>query len=323
MNANEITYGVEIECTIPSAQLATNNWTIGAYHAGREIPGFAGWKAMRDGSIMPSDYSMSGVEVVSPILRGDDGLAQIDNMCAKLNAMGTAVNRSTGLHIHVGFSGDADALKRLIHLVASHEKALYAITGSRLRETGTYAQPIKDVYRSIRNMQTIADVRSAAEKYRLLNLSHLVYGGQRTVEFRCFAGTTNATKIKAYVQIVVGLVQKALVTKVTAQWDAKVRASQFAAKNGAGAAMAKRLLFALGWTGSKNRASFGAMSGKSFGQIDGQNLRPLTAEMMRLAKKYDDADPMRRVAVPAPVQPVAPVAAPAVAAPAVDDQAPW
>ena len=76
MNANEIAFGIEFETTLPS----TDNTPIGPYHSGYQVPWLpAGWKAERDGSIRPENTSRKGCEFVSPILKGIDGVRQIEN----------------------------------------------------------------------------------------------------------------------------------------------------------------------------------------------------------------------------------------------------
>ena len=54
------------------------------------------------------------------------------------------MNRSTGFHVHVGWGGNAKQLAILTGLVAYHETALYASTGTPSRELGNYSRPIKN-----------------------------------------------------------------------------------------------------------------------------------------------------------------------------------
>ena len=62
---------------------------------------------MTDGSIEIKGYRP--FEVVSPILRGDDGLQQVRRVLNGLKEMGAVVNESTGHHVHV----DAENLSML------------------------------------------------------------------------------------------------------------------------------------------------------------------------------------------------------------------
>src|SRR5437764_919765 len=91
MNATEITFGIEIECTIP----VQNAPAVGGYHNGVQIAGLpAGWNAQRDSSIQ-AQRGFVGVEVVSPVLKGVDGTRQIKLVCEWLKQIGAKVNRST------------------------------------------------------------------------------------------------------------------------------------------------------------------------------------------------------------------------------------
>ena len=86
MNANEIAFGIEFETTLPS----TDNTPIGPYHSGYQVPWLpTGWKAERDGSIRPENTSRKGCEFVSPILKGAEGVRQIENAIECMKKDGT------------------------------------------------------------------------------------------------------------------------------------------------------------------------------------------------------------------------------------------
>src|ERR1700687_1873180 len=122
---NEMTFGVEFELTLPNGTIQQ----VGGYHHGAQIPGLPdGWNAQHDGSIRAAG-GRQGVEVVSPILRGIEGLEQIEKVCEGMKLTGAKVNASTGFHIHIGFDRrNKDGLRRLVSLVANFEKALFAST---------------------------------------------------------------------------------------------------------------------------------------------------------------------------------------------------
>ena len=133
MNANDLTYGVEIETIAADAAVRNDGLRIGPYKRGIQVPYLpAGWTAEADGSI---DNSGGGhkCEVVSPILRGAEGLAQVAQVLRTLEAKGHRVNKSCGTHVHVLWRRTlpSEALARLITIVAYVEKGLYAIGGKR------------------------------------------------------------------------------------------------------------------------------------------------------------------------------------------------
>jgi len=275
--ANTNTFGVELETVIPVNALNVAGWQVGAYHVGAEIPNSDGWKAMRDGSIQAADWNSTGVEVVSPVLSGAAGIASVDAMVAKLHTMGAKVNASCGLHVHVGFNGSAQQLARLIALVSHHQKALYASTGTASRESNHYCASIKLAYKPLEKMTAMTTMnRIRGDRYRALNLQNLIDGRRPTVEFRVFAGTLNATKIKAYIQICLGLVERAMNMEVTkSSWDRK-GACRF------GSTAMSSMLGALGWV--KNGSNAKSMV---FGLVTPDELTSMRSMMTKMAAKYD------------------------------------
>ena len=178
MNANDTNFGVELEVTLP----ASDTTPIGSYHHGVQVPWLPeGWKAERDSSIQTLAPGRKGCEFVSPKLRGYEGLQQVLDAIDAFNARGARVNGSCGLHVTCTFDGDAAALARLISLIGNHERALYASTGTRRREQNRYSKKIKNY-----GNHNAAKQHCEADRYHLLNLTHLARGKNR-IEFRCFA----------------------------------------------------------------------------------------------------------------------------------------
>lgn len=298
MELSERTYGVEIECTVPTEALMREGWVVGGHYRGREIPGFPGWKASSDGSLR-AEFGFTAVEMVSPVMRGMDGLNQITAMAAKLNEMGAKVGGRTnaGFHVHVGWAEDAQALVRLIYLTANVETGLFAATGSRGRASNHYCKSIKAGFigvtsaGAIRTPSELAQkVEGTTDRYHALNLSNILRStpGKQTVEFRLFAGTTNATKMRAYVQLALGLVQLAIEWPKKAKWHVAPRPYLF--RGLPGEAEVKRLFVVLGW--SKNASlSYGPHrkdeTFKAFGLLDEANLPAMKKLLVQLGKKFD------------------------------------
>ena len=282
MEANEMTFGVEIECTVPAAVIPTEGWSIGGYHRGRQVPMMPnGWQAQADCSIR-SARGMRSVEIVSPVLRGEEGLLNVLRVCKRLNTIGAKVNDSTGLHIHVGFSGTPDDLNRIVSLVANFETAIYAATGTKRRQTGLYCQSIRSSHRDLdcRNLRTH---RAGSQRYHVLNISNLASTRLRTVEFRAFSGSTNGKKIIAYVRLCLGLVQRGFNTSRRTNWTAKTPvATSPIHRNGEGQTAMTRLFYQLGWTKGRVNKVHGGIIGEGLPTI-----KDSKKELIRLAKKYD------------------------------------
>lgn len=278
-----IAFGIEIETTIP----ANDTTPIGPYHHGTQVSWLpAGWKAERDGSIKVLFPNRKGCEFVSPKLRGYTGLKEVEDAIAKINARGARVNESCGLHVSIEWNGDASALARLISLVGNHEKAIFASTGTKRRERTIYTKRIKQY-----GDKDSAKQRCEADRYHLLNLTHLAAGRNR-IEFRAFAGTLNAFKILGYVQMCLGLVELALTTTRCSAWDyARTEGAKSCWDRpgaGEGETELNRLFYRLGWTKGWYK---GSLRDKRFGELAENGATPdwkgIKTKLLGLARQYD------------------------------------
>jgi hypothetical protein len=284
MNANQIAFGIEFETTLP----ATDSTPIGPYHHGYQVPWLPeGWRAEKDNSIQTT-ASRKACEFVSPKLRGPEGIAQVEAAVDAINAHGARVNPTCGLHVTVEWTGDAAALVRLISLVGNHERAIFASTGTRRREQTIYTKQIKP-YGDKDNAKT----KCEADRYHLLNLTHLARGRNR-IEFRAFAGSLNKTKVVGYVMLCLGLVELALNTKRCADWEYEKRQGTRSCWDrpgaGEGETELNRLFYRLGWTKGwyKNE-----LRDKIFGEVATDAAKPdwktIKGKLLDLARKYDQA----------------------------------
>jgi hypothetical protein len=269
MNAAELTFGVEIETSFPVSESVI----VGGYHNGAQVAWLpAGWNAQADGSIR-SDAGYRGVEFVSPVLKGAEGIRQVLEVLRILREKGAKVNQSTGLHVHVGFDkSNQPAVDKLVNLVANFEKAIYASTGTKSRETGNYCGSIR------RHGDAANATRQArCNRYHVLNLATT----RPTIEFRAFAGTLSDTKLVGYIQLCLGLVERALKMNHSTKFTAKTPVeSSPIARSGEGQTALNRLFYQLGWT--KGRTNY------EFGIVDSTiSVKAIKAELMRLAQKYD------------------------------------
>ena len=304
MNASEITFGVELEVTLPREVFGEVGLRVGGYHAGIQVPGLpVGWNAQSDCSI-DAKRGYSGVEIVSPVLKGTDGLKQVAEVCRWLQSKRAEVNRSTGFHVHCGFDrNDQDGLKRLVTMVANHEKALFASTGTHSREQGAYCKSVQNDMRYRREFKDGAG-RADLERYHVLNLKNLrTPGGKPTVEFRVFAGTINPVKTLAYVRLCLGLVEKATKVRKAGKWVAKTpKETSPIHRSGEGQTALTRLFYFLGWTRGRESYTFGGLE-----DADLPTIKSAKHELMRLAKKYDGPEeaetPATATATPASAGP--------------------
>lgn len=291
--AAEITFGCEIECFLPRGSVR-----IGAYHAGIELGGRfpRGWNAQRDGSLQTSLPNYEGVEIVSPVLRGREGLEQVKQVAALLEEMGGRVSRACGFHVHLGstsiagenFDEVADFVRRLINVTAQHEQALYGAAGTKSRERGTYCRSIKTAWGDkkdrLRKKIKADDLRlesAGISRYQSLNLVPL-FGRNKTVEFRCFSGTTSGLKMTAWIQMALALANLAQARNT--RFDAPT--TGYADTTTAVGAM-QRFFYLAGWT--RGRKDYYKPVCVAEGWVDEmKNLDEAKRELMRLARKYDE-----------------------------------
>jgi hypothetical protein len=277
MKAEAITFGVELETTIP----ATSGISVGGYHFGSPVlagsdaatqqhlnaPIFNGsyWKAERDGSIRVIPGRVA-CEFVSPILHGGEGVEHLLQFVEWANAIGANVNSSCGCHITVGVASiigtnDPQAMseyaRKLAHLARWHAMSLYGQTGTG-RHLNQYSRTLGDnvgelVKRMEENPAPAVKSEAAQQCGRgMLNFRKLFTHG--VIEFRVFAGTLNRHKLMHHLATVLGLCRRAAEVECLGGFS-KNKAQ---AKRTATAASALRYLWdSLGWTGSKRPVALG------------------------------------------------------------------
>jgi len=226
ITADQLTFGIEIEGILPTDVIMREDIRIGGYHRGIQVPGLPeGWKAERDESIGDRP-GYTAVEIVSPILRGEDGLRQLLEVCHKLRSWGWDLRNTCGCHIHIGTSAlRSDALNRspeflrkTVALVMRNETGLFSSTGTKTREHNySYSASARDEIAPIINRLTPDNVWETS-RGRTLNLLPLSTSKQ-TIEFRVFQAGIKVAKVATYVQICLGLVVKAYSMKRRAKFS--------------------------------------------------------------------------------------------------------
>jgi len=231
------TFGVEIECYIPEtktkAKLAefvrrSARVTCRLESYSHATPTF--WKIVTDGSL-GYDY---GVEIVSPPLAGDEGIAALGRVMKAVQEFGCKVNVQCGLHVHV-YAGDCriDEIKRIaINFFHFEHFFDHIMPPSRRASLNTYVTSNRSIYggygpeavnRAIRAIHRCRDLsqifRATCEttRYRKLNLMPLIGGeGRRatsTIEFRQHSGTVEAEKAAQWAKLCVSFVEASRTSK--------------------------------------------------------------------------------------------------------------
>ena len=287
--ANTFTFGIEIECYIP---VESANFRIGGYHAGIQIPGMPeGWNAQRDASIQ-APAGKVGVEIVSPILTGSNGLSQVSTVLEWLRGIGAGCNQSCGIHVHVGTN--KQVAWKVTALVAQHEKALFAACGAkgRTRINNMYCNGIAG-NRMIRaqfeaSRTEVPFIMNVAQsRYQTLNLTNLISGRRPAVEFRAFAATFQTEAVFGYIRLCVGLVDFAASSKAPVKYESKQ-----ADHSSSGSAQMTRLLRRLRWGKAESKDRKRAGRGCDWGWISCESSADAKASikyLMNRAKEFDAA----------------------------------
>lgn len=164
------------------------------------------WKITTDSSI----NGHQGFELVSPILQGQNGIDQLKKVCRALNKAKAKVNKSCGLHVHIGANDyTLDHFKNLVVNYINLEKQFdKMMPNSRRKNNNTYCKSItgysKRQVKSKTSISGLLDMLTSS-RYRKLNLkSFRTYG---TAEFRHHSGTTSFGKIKNWIIICSRLIE--------------------------------------------------------------------------------------------------------------------
>lgn len=239
MNATHLAskFGIEIETVgLSRARLANAintvlGGTIGIadYNGAVAVTAPDGrvWNVVYDGSLVGE----SG-EIVSPILTYAD-IETVQNIVRAVRKAGARADSSTGIHIHVdGSRFDAKSVLNVVNMVHKHERLIERALGVSAHRLSRYTRAIDPSFVARLDgsrPRTLAELNAAwygtssavqprrydQSRYHGLNLNSLFYRG--TIEFRYFNGTLHAGEVKAYIQFVLALAEKALAAKSTSR----------------------------------------------------------------------------------------------------------
>ena len=216
-------FGIEIEFTMPhrAQTLATRLGTVGitcvpeSYnHRLRSY-----WKIVTDGSLNAAS-GYRALELVSPPLKGRDGLAQLEAVCGVLNELDAKINRSCGLHVHHDAADfDMDAWRTVVKTYVKYEHIIdMLMPPSRRANVNGYCHSLRGTWSGGYTREALWPKIEAANTVwqlcqifntRFIKLNLESFNVHNTVEFRQHAGTTNFTKIAAWVALTQGIVTRA------------------------------------------------------------------------------------------------------------------
>ena len=223
--AMERTFGIELEIALDEpSDLAThltgNGFNTHVENYNHETRSH--WKIVSDGSVSGRDANgnyLGGYELVSPILKGEDGLAQARRVCELLNTyMGAlVVNRTCGFHVHVQI--DDLTLKQFKNCAKAQLKYEWVLdqlvplsrryNAEPQRDNNEYCATVAGRFGDRQNLRSIEEtgfslIDSASNMDRLKRMlqSHrqtkwnlVNFSNRGTIEIRQGAGTVDPDKV--------------------------------------------------------------------------------------------------------------------------------
>ena len=168
------------------------------------------WKIVTDGSVTGTGTGRgTGLELVSPILKGEEGLVQLEKALNALDAAGAKVNTTCGLHVHIDTNGmDSTQRKNFFNSYVRNQDLMDRLV-SRSRRNNGYSNRY-----TASNVEAYADAaatgRGGNGRYFTVNTCSLPKYG--TLEFRQHQGTLNGKKAVAWVQMLLAIAKTASVS---------------------------------------------------------------------------------------------------------------
>ncbi len=210
------TFGVEIECyNARVSELVNKASSKGLEMYSERYNHYDNdhyYKLVSDGSIRGEN----AIECVSPILNGNNGgFDTLKTCCDALNEVGARVNRSTGLHVHVGGQiTQAQYVNTFVNYY--YLESVIDTFMAPSRRNNTYAMDFERLDRSrIDNASTISDI-AAIFYTRYFKINSQSWSRHHTIEFRQHQGTTDYAKISAWARFCIRLVHWSADHRLTA-----------------------------------------------------------------------------------------------------------
>ncbi|WIC89111.1 carboxylate amine ligase [Arthrobacter phage Ottawa] len=172
------------------------------------------WKFITDGSVDGIGTGEGGLEAVSPILRGENGFAEMKTIVKGIKAAGGRVNRSCGLHVHHDANDmTGSQLAWLIEFYINNQTVIDTVLAPSRRSTVTnrWCKPWGDHEKGRMLASAKTGIKTEMrhyDRYRTINVtSYAKYG---TIEFRQHQGSLNARKISAWIKFGQAMMETAI-----------------------------------------------------------------------------------------------------------------
>jgi hypothetical protein len=162
----------------------------------------AGYRTLRNNTLFGAKYdcSISGMEFISPILYGDEGLAEIERFCDNAREQGWSVDSDCGLHIHLDMRDEnADSLKSIAYAYLLTDKAWRKLADPFRADNCTYCRPSTRTRGNVERAHDWRDYCDSQNRYELCNLT--AYNRHGTYEIRLYQGSIDKAEICNWIKI--------------------------------------------------------------------------------------------------------------------------
>lgn len=201
---NNMTFGIEIECMVPSINnlvdlINSESSLIKARYENYNHSDHTGnlWKFVTDSSLHAVPHYQT-IEIVSPILKGDNGFEQIKEICKFLDMVNAKVNRSCGFHVHFGAPNMSKEIRyQICKSYANNESIINQLVSPSRRDNG-FCKSLSNV--SLRTLEY--------DRYYKVN-AFCAWDRHQTVEFRQHQGTVDLNKIINWILFTRNFLQRA------------------------------------------------------------------------------------------------------------------
>lgn len=180
------------------------------------------WKVVPDASLTSRSRNC---EVVSPVLRGNDGLNEVRTVAGVLRAAGATINSSCGMHIHIGVDG-LITNEQQAHVIKAHQQWSCAFDALVIesRINGQWAKKIdRDKAIEIADEWEVStDLRAGNsdlthERYRYRSLNIAAFAKYGTFEFRSHQGSLNGLNATAWIAFHTAFIKAAHLLSATSE----------------------------------------------------------------------------------------------------------
>lgn len=176
------------------------------------------WKLVPDASVRSIGNGCG--ELVSPPLRGEAGLLQLELAVTTLQNAGASVNVTTGIHVHHDMAGlNGSEIAAFVTLWSDRQTAIDSLVSeSRRGNRNTYCRNLSDSeLRSIQfDLINTGRINQHIERFRKINvMSYPKYG---TVEIRQHQGSLDGAKLRHWI-----LFGQALITAAKTHVEGNIR----------------------------------------------------------------------------------------------------